>query len=64
MRGIDGSAMVDYRQTAPGRGAYACPTVECLDKALRPERLARALKRTVRPLEASAESTLESWRRR
>jgi predicted RNA-binding protein YlxR (DUF448 family) len=27
-----------------GRGAYICPNVDCINRALRPERLNRALK--------------------
>jgi predicted RNA-binding protein YlxR (DUF448 family) len=49
---------------AAGRGAYACPTVECLDKALAAGRLARALKATVRPPREGAAEILETWRRR
>jgi uncharacterized protein len=64
VRGDGGGTVVDRRQMAPGRGAYACPTLECLEKALAPGRLARALKSSVRPLGESAAGILESWRRR
>ena len=63
-RGGDGDVVVDRQQMAPGRGAYACPTLECLDKALAQGRLVRAFKSPVRPLGASTASILESWRRR
>lgn len=64
VRGSDGRATVDRRQLATGRGAYACPTPECLDKALAAGRLARALKGAVEPPRESAAEIVESWRRR
>ena len=64
VRGGDGLAVVDRQGMAAGRGAYACPTVECLDKALAAGRLARALKATVRPPREGAAEILETWRRR
>ena len=64
VRRDDGGVVVDYQQMGSGRGAYACPTLECLDKALVPGRLARALKGSVQPLGESASRILESWRRR
>jgi predicted RNA-binding protein YlxR (DUF448 family) len=60
----NGGVMVDARQVAPGRGSYACPALECLEKVLAPGRLARALKSSVRPIGVSAAEILESWRRR
>ena len=62
--GNDGCVVVDQGHGAPGRGAYTCPTAECLEKALAPGRLARALRRNVRPPCESAAEILESWRRR
>ncbi len=56
--------MVDPRGTAPGRGAYACPTVECLEKALIAGRLAHALKGGVRAPQQSAAEIAEYWQRR
>ncbi len=64
VRGSDGRATVDHRQRATGRGAYTCPTPECLDKALAGGRLGRALKVAVRPPRESAAQIVESWRRR
>ena len=64
VRGGDGGVVVDGQQVAPGRGAYVCPTLECLDRALGPGRLARALKSSVRPFGESVAEILESWRRR
>ena len=62
--GNDGCVAVDRAYRAPGRGAYTCPTAECLEKALAPGRLARALKRSVRPPCESAAEILEFWQRR
>ena len=64
VRGDDGGVVVDGQQLAPGRGAYMCPTVECLERALVPGRLAQALKSSVRLVGESAAEILESWRRR
>ena len=55
---------VDREGWAAGRGAYACPTVECLDKALISSRLAHALKRASQPPRESAAAILEHWQRR
>jgi predicted RNA-binding protein YlxR (DUF448 family) len=62
--GGEGRAIVDDRRIAPGRGAYACPTLDCLEKALVVGRLARALRREVKPPRESAARIVESWRRR
>jgi predicted RNA-binding protein YlxR (DUF448 family) len=64
VRDEGGGVVVDAQQVAPGRGAYVCPTPACLDRVLVPGRLARALKKPVRPLGESAAEILESWRRR
>ena len=64
VRGDDGRAVVDRHRMAAGRGAYACPTADCLDKALAAGRLARALKGTVGPPRESSAEILETWRRR
>jgi predicted RNA-binding protein YlxR (DUF448 family) len=62
--GEDGHVALDARRTAPGRGVYACPTLECLSKALVGARLARALRSSVKGPRESAAEILESWRRR
>ena len=64
VRGSDGRVMVDLPGLAAGRGAYACPTVECLDKALIPGRLRHALKGAIRPPRESAAEIAQYWRRR
>jgi predicted RNA-binding protein YlxR (DUF448 family) len=56
--------MVDSPGMAAGRGAYACPTVECLDKALIPGRLGHALKGAAQPPRESAAEIAQDWRRR
>jgi len=35
VRGSDGTAAVDRSGVAPGRGAYLCPSGECLARGLR-----------------------------
>lgn len=35
--------------TSSGRSAYVCPTLTCLDAALRKDRLGRALRRSIPP---------------
>ena len=64
VRGGDGQVMVDVSRAGAGRGAYACPTVGCLEQALAPARLARAFKSAVKPPRATAVEVAESWRRR
>lgn len=64
VRGADGVVFVDTKASAPGRGAYVCPTVECLERALVTERLARAFKGAVRSPQESAAEIAEYWRRR
>jgi len=56
--------MLDRQRVAAGRGAYVCPTIECLDKALTAGRLGRALRTTVLPPTESVTEIVESWRRR
>ncbi len=50
VRAADGRVSVDER--APGRGAYVCCGPECLERALKPGRLAHAFRR---PSEAERE---------
>jgi predicted RNA-binding protein YlxR (DUF448 family) len=44
-RGADGRARIDMGARHTGRGAYACPTEDCLRGALRKGRLDHALRR-------------------
>ncbi|MBU2552712.1 MAG: YlxR family protein [Proteobacteria bacterium] len=43
----EGRAVWDPRQVQPGRGAYVCPSLDCLAKAFKSKRLARAFRRAV-----------------
>jgi uncharacterized protein len=42
VRRTDGQ--VDAERAAPGRGAYVCAEMECLERALKPGRLAHAFR--------------------
>jgi uncharacterized protein len=70
-RGRDGRAALDLprsggrngdaRGTSTGRGAYACPALECLVGALRKGRLDHAFRRPTEPPAESAEAMLAAW---
>lgn len=47
VRSTDGSVSLDFSGKAPGRGAYICPNMECLKKALRSKALDRSLEVTI-----------------
>lgn len=38
----EGQISLDFRGKAPGRGAYLCPQIDCLKKAIRAKALERA----------------------
>jgi predicted RNA-binding protein YlxR (DUF448 family) len=40
----EGIITVDPHGRGTGRGAYICPNIDCLDKALQPERLSKAFR--------------------
>ena len=42
-RAPDGSVSLDLKGKQPGRGAYVCPSKECLAKARKAKRFERAL---------------------
>ena len=44
VRTASGEVLVDTTGKTPGRGAYLCPSAECLRKALKEKRLTRALR--------------------
>ena len=44
VRTASGDVLVDTTGKMPGRGAYLCPSKECLRKALKEKRLTRALR--------------------
>ncbi len=43
VRGPEGVVSLDFRGKAPGRGAYICPQLSCLQKAQRSKALERSL---------------------
>ena len=43
VRSPEGSVDLDFRGKANGRGAYLCPKLECLKKAIRSKALERSL---------------------
>ena len=47
VRGTDGTVNLDFGGKAPGRGAYICPSLDCLKKALRSKALDRSLEVTI-----------------
>ena len=64
VRGAAGEVRVDRDGTAAGRGAYACATVECVEKALQAGRLGHAFKRASRPPQESVIAILANRTRR
>ena len=49
-----GQVQPDPAQRLPGRGAYICPEAACVQRALRPKVLERALKEPVSPAALAA----------
>ena len=64
VRDAQGTVREDREGTAVGRGAYACATIECLEKALQAGKLGHAFKRASRPPLDSAVVILASRTRR
>lgn len=62
VRGADGRARVDWRQREGGRGAYACPLAECLERAFGRGRLGHALKHATEPPPEGVEGILAARR--
>lgn len=58
VRDGQGAVHIDGEGRAAGRGAYACPTLACLEKALQAGKLGHAFKRPSRPPHESAASIL------
>ncbi len=42
VRSPEGSVSLDAKGKAPGRGAYLCPSAECLKRAIKSKALSRA----------------------
>ena len=47
VRGTDGNVSLDFGGKMNGRGAYICPDMECLKKAIRAKSLERSLEVSV-----------------
>ena len=41
---VDGTVAVDLRGKAKGRGAYVCLNMDCINKAMQPQRLNRTFR--------------------
>ena len=48
VRDADGAVTVDPRRRAPGRGAYVCADMVCVERALKGSRLAHAFRKPCR----------------
>ena len=59
-----GRVVVDGQGTLPGRGAYSCASLSCLEKALAVGRLAHAFKSGGAHSVATAMEIAETWGRR
>ena len=49
VRSPEGEISLDFRGKKPGRGAYLCPSAQCLAKARKAKRLERALEAQIPP---------------
>lgn len=49
VRNKEGEISVDLTGKKPGRGAYICKSIECLDKAQKAKRLERAFSSQIEP---------------
>lgn len=49
VRAPDGAISLDFRGKAPGRGAYVCPSVQCLKQARKSRALDRSLDCAIPP---------------
>ena len=49
VRNKEGEISVDLTGKKPGRGAYICKSIECLDKAQKAKRLERAFSAQIEP---------------
>lgn len=47
VRSPEGEISVDLTGKKPGRGAYICPNLECLNKVIKSRRLERSLETTI-----------------
>ena len=49
VRAKDGSVSLDLKGKAPGRGAYVCPSADCLKAAMRSKAIERSLEVQIPP---------------
>jgi predicted RNA-binding protein YlxR (DUF448 family) len=49
VRRADGVVVADPGAALPGRGAYVCPEAGCVERALKPGKLAHAFRAACRP---------------
>ena len=49
VRAKDGSVSLDLKGKAPGRGAYVCPSADCLKAAMRSRAIERSLEVSIPP---------------
>ncbi len=47
VRSPEGEISIDLTGKKPGRGAYICPDLECLNKVVKSKRLERSLETTI-----------------
>ena len=47
VRSPEGEISVDLTEKKPGRGAYICPDLECLNKVVKSKRLERSLETVI-----------------
>ena len=47
VRSPEGEISVDLTGKKPGRGAYICPNLECLNKVIKSKRLERSMETTI-----------------
>jgi hypothetical protein len=61
VRAADGQAEVDWEGRRAGRGAYVCPSAECLARALTKARLGHAFKDATAAPAVDVEAVVRRW---
>ena len=62
VRASDGAVVVDGGGSRPGRGAYVCAVLDCVQRALKPGRLGHAFRAACRPGEELESAVLAMGR--
>jgi predicted RNA-binding protein YlxR (DUF448 family) len=62
VRGADGVVVLDPRGRMPGRGAWVCRDVECVERGVRRDRLAHAFRKPCQVTPGLAAAVLETAR--